>query len=479
MYKNYLKVALRNLAKSRTFSFIHILGLTIGTAACLLIFQYVTFEKSYDQFHQHAENIYRVPIRFSEGFSSITKTAANHPGLGPAMKADFPEVSSFVRILNPSNVGSRIALSTVNSAGHRTTFVEDNIFLADSTFFDVFSFPVKSGDIANMLNKPNTIVLTEKLANKYFGDTDPVGRTLEFFRNTLTVTGVIENVPANSHLSFDGLLSFTTFFSGISESNAWIWPEFYTYVLLKPGTNPAQIEDKFPAFTERYMDAIHKEHNFKSYFSLQPLLDIHLHTDCANEPTPPGSQKMVYFLSLLGIFILVIAWVNYINLSTAKSLDRAKEVATRKVAGADRMQLTGQFLMESVVLNAISIMLGLLLAKILLTWFSNLVGKEIGNSLISLHLLGNPWFWLILIGSILFSGFMAGIYPALVLSGFKPARILKGSFHKSTGGVLTRKLLVGFQLVLSLSLIALTIRLRGNCHLCIKRNLVITKARLW
>ncbi len=478
MYKNYFKVAVRNLYKSITFSFVHVLGLTIGTAVCLLIFQYVVFERSYDNFHKNAEDIYRVPIRYSEGFSSVNKTAANHPGLGPAMKADFPEVVEFVRLLRPSNIGLRLALSSVNDAGHKMTFMEEQVFLADSTFFEIFSFPVLSGNTSNMLSEPNSIVITREMAMKYFGQPDALGKTLDFYGNNLRVTGVMDNIPANSHLDFDGLLSFTTILPNISQSNSWIWPEFYTYVKLQPGADPAALEAKFPVFTDRYMDAIHKEHNFRTYFSLQPLLDIHLKTDCANEPTVPGSERMVYFLSLLGIFILFIAWVNYINLSTARSLERAKEVATRKVAGADRRQLIGQFLIEAILLNAVSILLGVIIARLLLGVFSDLVGKEIGNSLLHAGLLLDIRFWLILTASILFGGFVAGIYPALVLSSFRPAQILKGSFHKSKQGVVTRKFLVGFQFVLSISLIAITMLVARQLSFMFQKELGYSKEQV-
>ncbi len=457
MLKRYLQVAIRNLSKNIGFSVIHILGLTIGVASCILIFQYVSFEISYDRFHEQAEDIYRVPIRYSKGFGQFEKTASNHPGLGPAMKSDFPEVKSFTRLLHPSTIGAKLAMANIDKGGQRLTFNENKIYLADSTFFSIFSFPFISGDAATALDKPRSIVLSADMATKYFGNDDPLNKTLLLNGREITVTGVMENVPANSHIDFDALLSFNTFFSNISESNLWIWPEFHTYVLLEPGTDPDVIESRFPAFTDRYMDAIHKEHNFRTYFSMQPLLDIHLKTDCANEITVPGSQRMVYFLTLLGVFILIIAWVNYINLSTSRSLERAREVGIRKVAGATKRQLVSQFLVDSTLVNGMSILLGLTLARILLPNFTTLVGKHIGNTLLSSNLLLQPNFWLILIGSILLSGLLAGIYPALVLSSFKPSQILKGSFYRSLQGISVRKMLVGFQFVLSILLIAATI----------------------
>ena len=476
MLKNYFKIAFRNLLKNPVFSAIHILGLTIGAAAFLLIFQYVYFERSYDRFHEQAENIYRVPIRYSEGFSSFSKTASNHPGLGPAMKSDFPEVSSFTRLVHPSILGAKLSLSSINKAGHRMTFREDKIYLADSTFFNIFSFPFLAGDRSRALDKPGSIVLSSDMVKKYFGMEDPLNKTITMNGRDLIVTGVIENVPANSHLDFNALLSFDTFFGNMKESTLWIYPEFYTYVLLRPGTDPSILEAKFPAFTDRYMDAIHKEHNFRTYFSLQPLLDIHLKTDCANEPTVPGSERMVYFLTLLGLFILIIAWVNYINLSTSRSLERAKEVGVRKVVGANKGQLVGQFLIEAALLNGAGILLGLILAKILLPGFMRLVGKNIGDSLLSFELLIQPTFWLILTGSILLGGLIAGTYPALVLSSFRPVQILKGKYH--TQGISIRKLLVGLQFVLSILLIAATLLVTRQLAYMNKEELGYTKDQI-
>lgn len=479
MYRNYFKIAIRNLSKNSIFSAIHILGLAIGAAACLLIFQYIHFERSYDQFHEQAENIYRVPIRYSEGFGNFPKTASNHPGLGPAMQADFPEVQSFTRFFHPKNMGFKLALSSTNEAGRRVNSTEDKTYLADSTFFHIFSFPFLAGDRRTALNQPGSIVLSASMAKKYFGEEDPIDKVLRLNgRGELTVTGVFKDVPENSHLDFNALISFNTVFSRISPGNLWIWPEFYTYVLLKPGTAPETVEAKFPAFTKRYMAEIHEEHNFQTYFSLQPLSDIHLKTDCSNEPSVPGSERMVYFLSILGVFILIIAWVNYINLSTSRSIERAKEVGIRKVVGAHKGQLRGQFLMEAILLNGLGMLLGLLLARIFLPNFTKLVGKDIGDSLLNVGLLAQPLFWLILLGSIILGGVIAGIYPAMVLSSFRPVQVLKGRFHKSSQGVSFRKVLVGFQFVLSILLIAATLLVTQQLTYMNKKELGYNKEQI-
>ena len=460
MFRNYFKIAGRSLAKNRLFTLIHIAGLAIGVAACLLVFQYVTFERSFDQMHDHAQNIYRVPIKYSEGFSPFPKTAANHPALGPAMKRDFPEVQDFTRFMDPINMGVKTSLSYQKEQGQRNTFIEENVFIADSSFFTLFSFPFIDGVPDEALKKPNSIVLTSTLAKKYFGTANPMGKTMNLGGQAgrpIMVTGIVEDVPANSHLQFDAILSFQTYLGSDFADNSWVWPEFYTYVLLQPDTDVSALEAKFPALAERYMAEIHKEHNFKTFFSLQPLLDIHLKTDCANEPSNPGSTRMVQFLSLIGLFILIIAWVNYVNLSTSKSIERAKEVGVRKVVGARRSQLMGQFFSEAIILNCISIAIGFILARFFLPYFSEIVGKNIGDSLLNFTLLTNPKFWLLFLGSVVLSGMIVGIYPAIVLSKFKPVQVLRGRFHNTDQGIFFRKMLVGFQFVLSILLIAATL----------------------
>ena len=459
MYSNYFKIALRTLSRNKVFAFIHILGLTIGTAACLLIIQYVYFEKSYDTFHENAENIYRVPIEYSKGFGAFPKTAATHPALGPAMKADFPEVEDFARLFHPANMGMKLAFSYTGEPGQRISAAEDKVYFADSSFLNLFSFPFKLGDPKTALSAPNTLVLSATMAKKYFGNENPIGKTISANgRTELTVSGVFEDIPDNSHINFNGLISFHTFFSRPFRPNsAWLWPEFYTYVLLKPESDPKAIAARFPEFTKKYMAAIHKEHKFQTYFSLQPLLDIHLKSECANEIVPTGSEQTVSFLFLLALFILVIAWVNYINLSTSKAIERAKEVGVRKVVGAEKKQLIGQFLIEATLLNGISIILGVILANIFLPQFSQLTGKNIGNALLNIELLSQPIFWLILLGSILLGGLLSGFYPAIVLSAFRPVQVLKGYLHKSKQTVSLRKALVGFQFILSIILIAGTL----------------------
>ena len=298
-------------------------------ASCLLLVQYVYFEYSYDAFHENASNIYRVPISYSGSFASNNKMATNHPALGPAMKMDFPEVSNFTRIVPASLFSKSIALSYVDENGNRISHNEESIYLADSSFFSMFSFPLISGAPSSVLKEPQSIVISESLAKKYFQGVDPIGKNLVLGKQfSMMVTGVFKDIPENSHIMFDCLISFSTL--GPTFSNNWKWPEYYTYVQLNPQADPEQLEAKFPEFIDKYLGEIQKEFNFTTHFSLQPLSDLHLRSNYGKEPRVTGDLKTLTFLELIAFLILIIAWVNYINLSSARSLDRAKEVGFRK-----------------------------------------------------------------------------------------------------------------------------------------------------
>ncbi len=479
MLRNYLKLAMRNMANTPAFTLIHLAGLTIGVAVFLLIFQYILFERSFDRFHENADRIYRVPIQYSERVVSFRKTAGNHPGLGPAMLRDFPQVESFVRLVHPSNFGGNLTLTSEAKSGNILNYNEDKGYLADSTLLDIFSFPVYQGDPATALDDPSNIVITKSIAEKYFGTYQAVGKELKTnLSGPMTVSAVLEDIPANSHLDFNILIPFHSFFGKLRDEVSWVWPEFHTYVLLKPNADPATIEAQFPVFTDRYMSKIHEDRNFMTYFSLQPLLNIHLHSDYANEITPPGSQRMIYFLTLLATLILLIAYFNYINLSTAKSLERATEVGIRKTIGARRIQLVSQFLTEAFLLNALSILLGFFLARSLLPYFTQLVGKDIGESILNLDLFLSPVFWLISSGSVIVGAMLSGLYPAFILSSFRPIQVLRGKFFLPGKRFSMRKLLVGFQFTTSLLLIAVTILVSRQIDFMNKQDLGYTKDQI-
>lgn len=457
MIRNFLKVAFRNLLKNKVYTLINICGLALGLAACFFIFQYIHFESSYDRFNQKAERIYRIPIEYTGSLASIPFSAGNHPAVGPAMKAEFPEVVDFTRMVNTSLFLNASTISYKKNNGEDITFNEGNIFVVDSSFFSMFSYPLIKGEARHCLAKAKSIVISETIAKKYFGNADPLNETIHLNGDlALTVTGVFKDVPENSHIKFDMLLSFETLGPkwGYTE---WTYPEFYNYVLLAPGADPKKLEAKFPAFIEKHLGAKMRELNFRSYFHLQPITDIHLKSNYLKEAEANGSENEIAFLSIIGVFILVIAWINYINLSTAKSMERAKEVGLRKVVGAARIQLIMQFLFESLIINILALLASALLVFISMPLFSDFIGKNIGNGFFTTGLGTEPGFWSIVFFIFLVGALVVGAYPALILSSFRPVAVLKGLAVKSNTGISLRRALVSFQFILSIILIAATI----------------------
>lgn len=457
MLKNYFKIAYRNLLKNKVFSVVNIFGLAIGMAGCFFIYGYVHFESSYDRFHKRAADIYRVNISFAGSFANLAGMSTNHPAVGPAMKQDFPEVVDFARVVSPSIFMPATLVSYTDSKANTVTFNQEKLYIADPSFLTLFSFPFLAGDPAKALSEGGTIVISGTMAHKYFGNENPLGKTLLLNRRQpLKVTGVFRDVPENSHIKFDMLVSFRTMGDKWGYDN-WGWPEFYTYVLLAPGTDPKKLEAKFPSFIDKYLADKMKELNFRTIFHLQPITDIHLRSDALKGPEPNGSEREIYFLSIIGIFILVIAWINYVNLSTAKSVERAKEVGLRKVVGAMKMQIIAQFIMESFIINLLALSLAAIIVSVCLPYFGPFIGKNLHQSALLSGLWQTPGFWLALVAIFLAGAFVVGAYPALVLSAYKPSLVLKGNFLRSDKGILLRKILVSFQFVLSLLLIAGTI----------------------
>lgn len=457
MLRNYFKIAWRNLTKNKIYSLVNIFGLALGMAACFFVFQYVHFESGYDRFNAHATNIYRVPISYSGSFANVPMTAANHPATGPAMKKEFPEVVDFTRMVNISLFMNASTITYKEGNAAPVTFNEAGIYLADSSFFHVFSYPLIKGNKNTCLAEPRTIVISESTARKYFGKKDPMGQTLILNGEMpMKVSAIMRDVPENSHIKFDMLISFSTTGPEWGNDN-WAWPEFYNYVLLAPGTDPKKVEAKFPAFIEKHLGEIQKSLNFKSYFYLQPITDIHLKSNYLKEPEANGSEKEVYFLSIIGVFILLIAWINYINLSTAKSMERAKEVGIRKVSGAIKLQLIIQFLLESFIINILALLVAILFIAVCMPLFNYFIGKNISAGFFTSGLGSTPSFWLSAITIFAAGALLVGTYPAFILSSFKPVKVLKGFAIKANAGISLRKILVSFQFILSIALIAATI----------------------
>ncbi|GHN02254.1 ABC transporter permease [Cytophagales bacterium WSM2-2] len=475
MLKNFLIVAWRNLIRNRTISIINIAGLAIGLAVCGLIYEYNRFEVSYDKFNTNADRLYRVTLASTEADASKHASATNHPAVGPAMKSDFPEVEDFVRLARSSLFATSVTLSTTGSDGNLISFNEEQMFLADAAFFKLFSYPLLEGDPVTALAQPKSIVITQSISRKFFGGESALGKTLSVNRDVnLTVTGVMKDIPTNSHLDFNVLISFST----VGEKwgyDQWRWPEFYNYVLLKQGVRTNEITHKFPAFVDKYLGDVKREYKWDIQMALQPVTSIHLQSNLALEQSANGSERIVYFLGALGVFILIVAWINYINLSTAKSLERSKEVGLRKVVGASKVQLVVQFFFDALLVNTFSLLLAIFILSLTMPWFETLVGKAISSTLYSNGWLADPQLWLIALG-VLFAGtLLVGAYPALLLSSFNPAQVLKGKFSKSSSGEFLRKGLVSFQYAMSLFLIAGTIAMYKQLHFMQNQNLGYTK----
>jgi putative ABC transport system permease protein len=452
MLKSYLTIAFRNLSRNKVYSAINIVGLAIGMAACFFIFLYVRFESSYDKFHKNADRLYRVPMQFFPSCNG-RPNACTHPAVGPTMKADFPEVVDFARLARPEIFMRTTSMWYTDEKGNKKIFNEGNFYIADASFLTMFSFPFKEGNPATALKLPETIVISESIAKKYFGTTHALEKMLSINGLPLKVTGVFKDVPENSHIKFDMLVSFATMGEKWGYAN-WGWPEFYNYVLLAPGADPKKIAARFPAMANKYLAEKMKEWKFTVKFYMQPITDIHLKSDYKLEPEPNGSEKTVYFLSVLGILTLLIAWINYINLSTAKSMERAREVGLRKVSGATRLQVSGQFIFESFLVNCIALLMSLVIIILFSPLFDQLTGKKISASFINSGLLHTWKFWLIAGVAFVAGAIQVGIYPAFLLSAFKPALVLKGKFLRSNKGIQIRRVLVASQFALSILLIA-------------------------
>lgn len=444
MWKNNLKIAWRNILNNKIFSAINVFGLSIGLACCILMFLFIQHELSYDKFHANAENIYRVTSDM-EGPNGKTSLAVTPAPWFPLIKKDYPEVKEYVRLLKDEK-------TLIGEKGKEHSFVK-NVLFADSTFFNVFSFKLLNGNPSKALAQSNSIVLTKEAARKYFGDADPVGKTIEAttaFTSAIDVqvTGVIEEPPANSHIKFDALISMSTLgdLSGL-----WSNHMFNSYVVLANGVSKNTVEAKLRSFSDKYI-ANNPNADGKNDIHLQQLTDIHLRSNLVGELEANGDITYVYIFLGIAIFVLLIACLNFMNLSTVRSLKRAKEVGMRKVVGAEKLQLIRQFLAESVLVAFFALIVSLIIVVLALPVFNHLSERTL-----KIDFFSNYTFVLLLVALTGIVGLLSGIYPASVLSSFKPVEVLKGSFQKSIKGNALRKVLVTVQFVISITLIASTI----------------------
>ncbi|TFH27456.1 MAG: ABC transporter permease [Bacteroidia bacterium] len=445
MLRNYLLIALRNLLRNRISSLVNILGLAIGMAAFVLIIQYVRFELNYDDFHEKGDQIFRIQQdRYDKGKIS-TQWAAGCPAVGQALYENFDEVENFTRFQR---------LNGVFSYGDKK-FREEEIYLADTSFFELFSFRMLSGDPQTALMNPMEMVVSQSTARKYFGDQDPIGESLRFNGGLeFKITGVFEDIPRNSHLKPEIVGSWATLirFEGSAINTAWLRDGYYNYIQLHTAVNYKEFEAKIPSFVEAQVGPALEQYDGGVIYNLQPLRSIHLHSDFMMEAEPNGNARSVYALMVIAVFLVIIAWVNFINISGARSLERAREVGMRKVTGAYRSQLVVQFLMESVLVNLVAILLAVLLVNLLNSSFNMLTGVEQDYSFAS-----NPGFWAGILLMFMAGAFLSGLYPALVLSSFKPATVFQGVSELKVGGIGIRRILVIFQFATSLLLLAGTL----------------------
>ncbi len=440
MIRNYFKISFRNLKKHPAYTLIHILGLALGLTAFLFINQYTKFEKSYDGFHYAPSQLYRLTTDDVLDGKIQVRDAMSFAPSGKALTEELPEVLEYTTTYKTWRMSFRKDGQPVE---------ERDVIAVDSNFLRLFNYEVLEGDKKTMLNEPHSIVLTKSQAEKYFGNTNPVGQNIEVlgtFNRPFQVTGIIKDTPENTHYKFNMLVSLRSFQDRI-DNDAWNGFNYYTYLFLDKNANLEQLRSKLPGLTKKYLGE-----EARLVFNLQPVKDIHLHSDFTYEPEIHGSAQAVNFLSIISIFILLIAWVNYINLSTARAVERAKEVGLRKVVGAQKKQLVGQFLFESLLINFFGAVVALSIAQVLLPYFNGLVGKtvltDVWNHTGFLTQLG----LFFLLGTI-----VTGFYPAIILSSFRPIGVLKGSFGRSKQGTWLRKTLVVVQFAASLILITATV----------------------
>lgn len=465
MFKNYLKIAFRNVKKHKAYAFINIAGLAIGMACCILIISFITTELSYDRYHKNTEQIYRLGLDANLGGNQILMPISTAP-TAPALIQDYPEVLDAVRIRRMRNVSIK---------DRDLEFFEENVFLADNSIFNVFTFPMIMGDPQSALKTAYSMVMTEDAAKKYFGDEDPIGKILKVDNQfDYTVTGVIENIPKNSHFTFDILCSFESLYAQRGESmEEWLSFSYYTYVLLQENFNPKELENKFPALIDKHMGSTLKAIGGEIIFFLQPLTDIHLHSHMENEMSANSDIAYIYIFSAIALFILIIACINFMNLATARSALRAKEVGIRKVIGAERRELIRQFLGESLIYSLFSMLVAVGLAHLVLPLFSSLSGREL-----SIDYFGMPWLIPGLIGMILFVGLAAGSYPALFLSSFQPVKVLKGRLKAGAANARFRSILVVGQFVISIGLIISTGVILNQLRFMKNKNLGFEKENI-
>jgi len=474
MFKNYIKTAFRNLRRYRGYSFINLLGLAIGMACCFVILLYIQDEFSYDRYPEQNDQIYRMVLDIQTPDRGDMHVARTPPPWAPSLAEDYPEVESYVRIKTP------MVSWLVSYAPKEKIFHEKGFYFADETIFDFFSFKLLAGDMATALKEPNTLVLTETAAQRYFGDEDPMGKSMRLDNtHDFLVTGIMQDVPRNSHITFDILASFSTLSSipiyGDVRYATWrngLGPDLYTYLKLQKGYLPEELEKKMPEFLDKYIGRILDRVNIKFSPHLQSLTDIHLHSNMEAEIKANSDIRYIYIFSAIALFVMLIACINFMNLSTARSASRAQEVGMRKVIGAQKRQLILQFFGESIFMAFLALLLALVLLLLFLPLFNSLSGKNLTLTI------GNPVAVLLIIAITALVGILSGSYPALFLSSFQPVAVFRGSLKAGRANVRLRKFLVVFQFALSIVFIIGTVLVYLQLHFVRNKELGFDKEQV-
>jgi putative ABC transport system permease protein len=445
MIRNYLITALRNILKTRQFSLINMLGLSIGMTACLMILHYVSFEKSYDKFHENHERIYRLRYeRYSEDGESV-RFASCCPPAGLRIRKLLPEVELVARIFRyPASISFL-----------ENKFIEERLFFTEPEFFMIFDFKFIKGDPVKGIREPNTAFISLSTARKYFGDEDPIGKSIKLDNKTeYQITGVFEDIPENSHIKFDIVLPWSNLLDilGTDYDDSWGDSGAFTYILFKKGVSIAEFRKKLDDIAEKEIGEAFRSYKLTMALPLQPLTDIHLNSNYQQEFESNGDRSVVNLLMIVAFFILGIAWVNYINLSTARALTRAREVGLRKVSGASRTQLILQFFLEIIIMNILAIGVTIILLSLLLPLMTPVTGTPA-----SFSIWDQRWLWPVILLLLTTGVFLSGFYPVALQSSFRPLEVMKGRPRNNPDGIKLRKLLIVFQFIMALCLMTGTL----------------------
>ncbi len=443
MFRNYLIIAFRNLKNNKTFSLVNIVGLAIGMSASLLILHYVSFERSYDRYHDNADRIYRLRYERTDGSGASVRFASCSPPAAARIRGNYAEVEKIGRMLK----------SEASASYQDKVFKEERMFYAEPDILSILKIDFVTGDPSNAISQPNQAIFSRSTAARYFGDEEPIGKIISIDKkNDYQIVGIFEDTPENTHLKIDILLPWENLakMAGPEYTEAWGHTGSYTYLITAPGTDPLAFEKKLAKLVETEIPEL-KDYNITIDLKMQPLAEIHLTSHFMQEYEANGNRDSVDTLFIIAIFIMIMAWINFINLSTARSINRAKEVGLRKVVGASRRQLMVQFFYEIVLTNILSTALAIGLITVALPFFTELTGVPMAYSLWTQN-----WLWYTVAAMFGVGVFLSGLYPVMVMSSFEPATVLKGKLSSSPRGIVLRKALVVFQFTVGLVLIIAT-----------------------